>query len=104
MITIIKKILILISLCIPAFLSAETININVADQETLMGINGVGEKLSQAIIDYREEHGAFESLEELADVRGIGPSVLEKNIDKLSIMETEETTEKIDKADTTVEK
>ena len=39
---------------------AGPININTADAQTLaQGIDGVGEKRAQAIVDYRNEHGAF---------------------------------------------
>ena len=81
-----KKTLLALCLLIPTLLFAETININTADKESLMSaIKGVGEKRAEAIIAYREEHGPFKSLEELADVKGVGPSVVESNMDNLSI-------------------
>ena len=61
-------------------------NINTADKETLMSaIKGVGEKRAEAIIAYREDHGPFKSIEELANVRGVGPSIVESNMDNLSV-------------------
>lgn len=48
------------------------INVNAADAETLMLLDGVGEKLAARIVAYREEHGAFESVEELMNVEGLG--------------------------------
>jgi len=81
-----KKTLLALCLLIPTLLFAETININTADKESLMSaIKGVGEKRAEAIIAYREEHGSFKSLEELADVKGVGPSIVESNMDNLSI-------------------
>ena len=81
-----KKTLLALCLLIPTLLFAETININTADKESLMSaIKGVGEKRAEAIIAYREEHGPFKSLEELADVKGVGPSIVESNMDNLSI-------------------
>lgn len=57
--------------------AAELIDINTADQQTLMLLPGVGEVLSQRIIDYREANGPFQALSELLNVNGIGQSRLE---------------------------
>jgi competence protein ComEA len=48
-------------------------------------LNGVGMHKAQAIIDYREQHGEFESINDLLHVKGIGPSTLERNGDSLLI-------------------
>jgi len=81
-----KKTLLTFCLLIPTLLFAETVNINTADKESLMtAIKGVGEKRAEAIIAYREQNGPFKSIEELAEVRGIGTSIVEKNTDNLSI-------------------
>ncbi len=83
---IIKKTLLAVCLLIPTLLFAETVNINTADKEALMtSIKGIGEKRAEAIIAYREQNGSFKSVEELADVRGVGPSIVEKNMDNLSV-------------------
>ncbi len=83
---IIKKTLLAVCLLIPTLLFAETVNINTADKEALMtSIKGVGETRAEAIIAYREQNGSFKSVEELADVRGVGPSIVEKNMDNLSV-------------------
>ena len=59
---------------------ASLVNINTASVAELAdGLNGVGEKRAQAIIDYRQQHGAFTSVEQLQAVKGIGEAVLEKN-------------------------
>ena len=83
---IIKKTLLAVCLLIPTLLFAETVNINTADKETLMtSIKGVGETRAEAIIAYREQNGDFKSVEDLAEVRGVGPSIVEKNMDNLSV-------------------
>ena len=81
-----RKALLAVCLLIPTLLFAETININTADKETLMSaIKGVGEKRAEAIIAYRDDHGPFKSIEELANVSGVGPSIVESNMDNLSL-------------------
>ena len=54
------------------------ININLADADLLMTLPGIGPSLAQRIADYRGEHGAFEALDDLLNVSGIGPAALEK--------------------------
>ena len=53
------------------------INVNTADAAKLEELPGIGEVLSQAIVDYRAENGPFSSVDELEDVSGIGPAILE---------------------------
>lgn len=53
------------------------VNVNTADLETLKTLPGIGDVLAQRIIDYREAHGPFSSLEELTNVSGIGTGKLE---------------------------
>lgn len=60
-----------------SLLSGEKININTADSYDLQRLPGVGEKRAQDIILYREEHGPFQTVEELTNVSGIGPGILE---------------------------
>lgn len=60
--------------------SAETgrISINRAGLAELQEIPGIGEKKAQAILDYRNTHGAFSSINDLTQVKGIGDKMLEK--------------------------
>jgi competence protein ComEA len=54
-----------------------TVDLNSADQATLETIPDVGPVTAQAIIAYRTEVGAFDSIEQLLEVSGIGPATLE---------------------------
>ena len=57
---------------------APRININTADQETLMTLPGIGEVLAGRIIDYRKKHGAFQSIDEITQVEGIGNGIFSR--------------------------
>lgn len=69
---------------------AWSVDINSASaSELAAGINGVGEKRAMAIINYREAHGPFRSVDELVKVKGVGPKLLEKNRDNLVASEAD---------------
>ncbi len=71
-------------------LSAEPVDINSADAQTLAAnINGVGAKKAAEIIRYREKHGSFNSIEELENIKGIGPKLIEKNRRNLLVVKRE---------------
>lgn len=60
--------------------AADPVNINTASAEQIaMTLKGVGPAKAQAIVEYREEKGEFVSVDELTQVRGIGPATLEQN-------------------------
>jgi competence protein ComEA len=54
------------------------VNINTADSETLQTLPGIGPALAGRIIDYRDEHGPFVTVDDLTAVKGIGEATLEK--------------------------
>ncbi|HIX48852.1 MAG TPA: helix-hairpin-helix domain-containing protein, partial [Candidatus Mediterraneibacter caccavium] len=51
------------------------VNINTAGKEELMTLTGIGEAKAQSILDYREEHGKFGSIEDLMLIEGIKEGV-----------------------------
>lgn len=61
------------------------INVNQASASELERVPGLGPKLSQRIVEYREANGTFQKLEDLIKVQGIGPKSLEKIRDYLAI-------------------
>ncbi len=53
------------------------INLNSATLEDLVKLSKIGKVSAQRIIDYRNEHGHFTSVDELLNVKGIGKKTLE---------------------------
>ncbi|MDO4459419.1 MAG: helix-hairpin-helix domain-containing protein [Clostridia bacterium] len=56
----------------------QRININTADAEELMKLEGVGETLANRIVEYRSANGQFSSIYELCNVDGISENKVEK--------------------------
>lgn len=61
-----------------ASLDAPTVDLNQADRAQLLQLPGVGENLARRIETYRSEHHGFHEVDELRQVSGIGPKMLEK--------------------------
>ena len=82
-----KKLLMAVAaLAFSATLWAAPVNINQASaQKIASSLNGVGLVKAQAIVDYREQHGAFQSVQDLAKVTGIGAKTLENNADDIRL-------------------
>ena len=55
-----------------------SVNINTADAAALDALPGIGPAKAQAVLEYRQAHGPFRSVDELASVHGIGPRLLER--------------------------
>jgi len=54
------------------------VNLNTATPDELEALPGIGAKKAEAIVEARKARGGFKSVDELVDVRGIGPAQLEK--------------------------
>ncbi|MBU5466457.1 helix-hairpin-helix domain-containing protein [Virgibacillus sp. MSJ-26] len=61
------------------------IRVNYATQEEIENLPGIGPSKAQAIIDYREENGLFQSVEDLLDISGIGEKTLENMRDYIHV-------------------
>ena len=58
---------------------AETaININTATAKELTALPGIGQKTAENIVSFRQEHGAYQSAQDLLKVKGIGKKTLKK--------------------------
>ena len=61
-----------------------TVNINEANAETLSErLVGIGPSRAEAIVRYREEFGPFFAADDLLQVKGIGPSTLDRNRERI---------------------
>lgn len=69
------------SICLAASAFGGTqVDINTADARMLaQALDGIGLSKAEAIVAYRNQHGPFETLDDLAKVSGIGPHLIEKN-------------------------
>ncbi len=65
--------------------SNDLVNINTATKEELDTLPGVGPATAEKILNYRQEHGNFQSIEDLKNVKGIGEAKFNKLQDKISI-------------------
>jgi competence protein ComEA len=55
------------------------LDINKASLEELTQLKGIGEKKAQAIVEYRKEHKCFNSIQEMLNVKGIGPMFIKRH-------------------------
>jgi competence protein ComEA len=82
---VLKSILFSILFAFAAHASAQSVNLNTADATQLASLNGVGEAKAEAIIAWRQANGPFRSVEQLAEVKGIGLKTVEKNRERLTV-------------------
>ena len=70
----------------PAVLATPVVNINSAGPAELSEVLvGVGLKKAEQIVQWREQNGPFKSIDELTQVKGIGPSTIEKNRPRIKL-------------------
>lgn len=58
-------------------LTFAAVNVNKANSAQLQTLNGIGPSKAQEILTYRKAHGAFKSVDELVNVKGIGTKTLQ---------------------------
>ena len=64
---------------------AGLVNLNTADATALETLPGIGPALAQRITEYRQQHGSFKTVDQLDEVSGIGPALLEKLRSKVTV-------------------
>jgi len=57
---------------------AKLVDLNSADESALLALPGIGPARARAIIAYRTSHGAFHSLSQLLQIKGIGRALLKQ--------------------------
>lgn len=82
---ILKSVLAAVLIAFSTLTFAEPLNINTASADQFTTLRGIGPKKAEAIVRYRTDNGSFASIEDLLNVKGIGPSTLEKNRERLAI-------------------
>jgi len=82
-----KSVLLLLCLSLPLSVFAEpVVNINTAAADQLVEVlQGVGPAKAKAIIDYREANGPFITVDELANVKGIGSATVAKHLQSIMV-------------------
>ncbi len=65
-----------------------SVDVNTASAEELAdALHGVGVAKAQAIVEYRDENGEFEHIDELVNVRGIGLRTVDRNRERIELPE-----------------
>ena len=67
----------------------QKININTASAEELAQLKGVGPSHAAKIVAYREKNGPFKTPEDLTQVSGIGQKTLDANLDSIIVQDPE---------------
>lgn len=61
------------------------VNLNTASKEELLSLTGIGDVKADSIIRYREEHGSFQSVEDIKKIEGIKDGVFNKIKDQITV-------------------
>ncbi len=74
-----------IACALPAF-AATPVDVNHADAATIASsLDGIGLSKAQAIVAWRDSHGAFKNVDDLRQVKGIGEKTLDRNRDAIKL-------------------
>jgi len=75
------------------------VDVNRASQAELRTLPDVGPKLASRIVEYRDLHGPFNSIEQMTEVKGLGPKTLEKLAPMLLLTEGAERTDDLNETE-----
>lgn len=63
----------------------QLLDVNEANQHQLAALPGIGQKLAKAIIQYRDQHGPYQHVDDIAKVQGVGSQTMNKIRHKLTV-------------------
>ncbi|MDR2838591.1 MAG: helix-hairpin-helix domain-containing protein [Azonexus sp.] len=75
-------------------LAMAAVNINTATVDELDAVKGIGPSKAKAIVEYREKHGKFKSVDDLKGVKGFGDKSVAKLRGELSVSDEAAATKK----------
>src|SRR2546428_8783060 len=70
---------------VAATVGTDAVNINTASVKQLATLDGIGPKLAEKIVEYRDAHGPFKKPEEVRKVQGLGAGLWEKNRSRIVV-------------------
>jgi competence protein ComEA len=65
----------------------QKVNLNTATLEELMTLDGIGQKVAERILSFREKNGPFQNPEDLMMVKGVGEKIFEANSAKIVVQD-----------------
>jgi len=65
--------------------AGEAVNVNTADVKDLMTLDGIGRRVAERIVEYRESHGPFKKPDDLRRVQGVGAGLFERNRERIVV-------------------
>ncbi|MES1946852.1 competence protein ComEA [Salinisphaera sp. C84B14] len=87
------QVLVLVCALVMSAVAMAAVNVNTADAEALSELPYIGEAKSAAIIEEREAHGDFESVDDLTRVSGIGSATVDRIRDEVTVDASTATTD-----------
>ena len=80
-----KRLIIAVAALVFCGTALAAVNLNTATKDELVALPGIGPAKAQAIVDYRNQHGPFRSIDEIRKVKGIGEKLFQSIKPELSI-------------------
>ena len=78
------SVMLLTTLASFCFAADEPVDVNSASAEEIAkAMRGVGRVIAQRVVDYRDSNGAFLTIDDLIEIRGIGQKTVERNRDQI---------------------
>jgi competence protein ComEA len=83
----VSVLLVAIFVFVPLLHAVDKVDINTATEKELAKLPGIGAAIAKRIVEYRNAHGGFKSIDELKKVKGIGDKKFEAIKDRVTVGE-----------------